>query len=258
MSLVSCDTKLAARWRASPNFQPRRNGLVPNILLMHYTGMESAKAALDHLCHEQSGVSCHYLVDEEGQIIQMVAESQRAWHAGQSHWAGQEDINSCSIGIEIVHEGHIPEMDDFPDRQIEAVIALSRDIFSRHAIPPRHVLAHSDVAPERKKDPGEKFPWRYLHEQGIGHYVSPVAPKGETGFYVGDEDEKVEQMRKMLRNYGYKVDSQGPFDQKDADLITAFQRHFRPQKVDGRLDQSTFETAQKLVDSLSSAACASA
>ena len=131
-----CDTGLPAAWRDTPNFQARRNGLTPSILLMHYTGMESAQSAIDHLCHPSSNVSCHYLVDETGAITQMVLERNRAWHAGAAHWAGEDDINSCSIGIEIVNQGHGPDLRDFPQEQVEAVTELAKDILSRQLIAP--------------------------------------------------------------------------------------------------------------------------
>ncbi len=245
-----CDTSLPALWRDTPNFQPRRNGLTPTILLMHYTGMESGKAALDLLCHKDSNVSCHYLVEEDGQIIQMVTEDARAWHAGNSCWAGEADINSGSIGIEIVNKGHNPHPNDFPDEQISVVMALAKDIIKRHSIQPRHIIGHSDVAPARKKDPGEKFPWARLHENGIGHYVKPVALEGDKGYYIGDEDAEVEKARKLLAQYGYLVEAQQAFDERDALLLTAFQRHFRPEKVDGRLDRSTLATLENLIEAL--------
>jgi len=246
----ACDTGLSAHWRPSPNFQPRRNGRVPTLLLLHYTGMETAQAALDILTRADSGVSCHYLVDEQGQITQMVAESERAWHAGEAFWGGIGDVNSASIGIEIVNPGHALGYRDFPARQIAAVMALCRDILSRHAIAPRNVLAHSDVAPHRKQDPGEKFPWKRLHESGIGHYVAPVAIGPDTGFYVGDENETIAAARRLLAQYGYRVAGKGAFGRDDADLVTAFQRHFRPERVDGRLDVSTFETLKRLLGAL--------
>ncbi len=248
----SCDTRLSARWQGSPNFHPRRNGLQPNILLMHYTGMESAGAALDLLCDERSGVSCHYLVEESGQIVQMVREDQRAWHAGHSHWRGEDDVNSCSIGIEIVNEGHDPVPHPFPEQQIRAVTGLALDIIERHAIPARNIIGHSDVAPARKKDPGELFPWKILHESGIGHFVDPVPPKGDRGAGPGDEGEKVALAQQMLRRYGYQIATTGLYDEAMSCVVTAFQRHFRPEKIDGRLDVSTRHTLENLVNSLPS------
>src|SRR5499426_906965 len=157
------DSPLATLWCPAPNCEARRNGIKPDMLLLHYTGMESADAALDWLTRQESGVSCHYFIDEEGRIAQLVGESERVWHAGQSQWAGETDINSCSIGIEIHNPGHDHGYPDFPRRQIAAVTALCRGIFIRHRIPADRVLGHSDIAPSRKKDPGEKFPWKILH-----------------------------------------------------------------------------------------------
>jgi N-acetylmuramoyl-L-alanine amidase len=152
-------TSLPHEWIPAINFNQRRGGQIPEILLLHYTGTPTAEYALELLTTDAGQVSCHYLVHEDGRIVHMVDEDMRAWHAGVSSWDGRDDVNSRSIGIEIVNPGHGDDYHDFPDSQIEAVIALSRDIISRHAIQPRHVLAHSDVAPGRKVDPGEKFPW---------------------------------------------------------------------------------------------------
>ncbi len=245
-----CDTRLDATWRDTPNFQPRRNGLKPALLIMHYTGMESAGAALDLLCNEHSNVSCHYLVEENGDITQMVGESQRAWHAGHSHWAGEDDINSSSIGIEIVNEGHGRILKGFPDRQIAAVMELSKDIIERHSIQPRNVIGHSDIAPARKKDPGEKFPWGLLFENGIGHYVTPAPLAGDQGAGPGDEGGEIRNVQKSLLRYGYLINTDGRFTQRTSDVVTAFQRHFRPDRIDGRLDQSTITTLAQLIDRL--------
>ena len=156
--------RAAARRRASPS-----------ILLLHYTGVETAAKAIDWLTRAESKVSCHYAIDEAGCITQMVAEDMRAWHAGEAVWAGESDINSASIGIEIHNPGHEMGYPDFPEAQLAAVEALCRDIIARHGIRPERVLAHSDVAPTRKKDPGEKFPWARLARAGIGHWVEPAA-----------------------------------------------------------------------------------
>jgi len=149
---IAPDSALATLWVPSPNNEARVGGRSPDMLILHYTGMESAEAALDWLTREESKVSCHYLVDEEGRIAQMVAEGARAWHAGQSLWAGETDLNSCSIGIEIHNPGHDFDYPDFPEMQMCAVEALCLDILGRHAIPPDRVLAHSDIAPGRKRE----------------------------------------------------------------------------------------------------------
>ena len=140
--------------RVSPNFGPRLERMTPDLILLHYTGMVSGEAAEAWLCDPASEVSAHYLVHEDGRIVQMVREQDRAWHAGKSSWHGRTDINSCSVGIEIVNPGHVLGYREFPKGQIEAVIALCRGIAKRHAIAPERVLDHSDVAPGRKDDPG--------------------------------------------------------------------------------------------------------
>lgn len=165
-------TTLPHVWCPSGNFGDRKSKV--DMLLMHYTGMKSGSAAVDWLCAPESGVSCHYLVDEDGSITQMVSESKRAWHAGKSCWQGVEDINSCSVGIEVQNAGPLEDFPDFPEVQIEAVIALSKDIIARHDIVADRVLGHSDVAPGRKIDPGEKFPWEKLAKAGVGRWPHPV------------------------------------------------------------------------------------
>ncbi len=159
-------TKLPHTWCPSANFGERKAPV--DLLLMHYTGMKSGAAAINWLCNEESGVSCHYLVDVDGAITQMVCESKRAWHAGKSCWQGVKDINSCSVGIEVQNAGPSENFPDFPDVQMVAVIELSKDIITRHAIELERVLGHSDVAPGRKIDPGEKFPWELLAANGVG------------------------------------------------------------------------------------------
>ena len=156
--------RLVAEVLPSPNFGERKDGRRPDMIVLHYTGMLTATAALEHLRTAASQVSAHYFVFEDGRVVQMVPESKRAWHAGAAVWAGETDINSCSIGIEIANPGHDYGYPDFPKRQIAAVTALCRGILTRNTIPPESVLGHSDVAPARKQDPGEKFPWRTLHE----------------------------------------------------------------------------------------------
>ena len=195
------DSPLATLWCPSPNREPRRNDCKLDMLILHYTGMESAEAALDWLTRQESGVSCHYFVDEKGRIAQLVREDERAWHAGQSLWAGETDTNSCSIGIEIHNPGHDFDYPDFTEAQMQALEALCLDICSRHPIPPHRVLAHSDVAPMRKKDPGEKFPWDRLARAGIGHWVEPQAVvAAEPGMGIGVAGPLVAEVQQRLRN----------------------------------------------------------
>jgi N-acetylmuramoyl-L-alanine amidase len=217
------------------------------MLVLHYTGMESAEAALDWLTREESKVSCHYLVDEAGRITQMVRESERAWHAGQSLWAGETDLNSCSIGIEIHNPGHDFDYPDFPDAQIEAVVALCRDILSRHPIPPGRIVAHSDIAPVRKRDPGEKFAWDALAQAGVGLYVQPAAAGADQGLSLGDEGKPVLELQQDLAAFGYGVELTGTYGKGMESVVQAFQRHFRPERIDGVADVSTRETLKRLL-----------
>lgn len=236
---------LAHRFSPAANAEPRRNGRAVDMLLLHYTGMRSVSEAEALLVSAESGVSCHYLVTEAGEIVQMVGEESRAWHAGASLWKGETDTNSRSIGIEIDNPGHGADYHDFPGVQMKAVVALCRDILSRHAIPPEHVLAHSDVAPGRKVDPGEKFDWAMLHAEGIGHWAEPAAPNG------GPLDpEALTQFQSLLRDYGYGFDVTGKLDQATGKVTDAFQRHFRPSLVTGIPDLGCLETAERLVQAL--------
>jgi N-acetylmuramoyl-L-alanine amidase len=178
----------------------------------------------------------------------MVEESRRAWHAGVASWGGETDINSCSIGIEIANPGHDYGYPDFSARQVAAVTALCRSILTRYTIDPVRVLAHSDVAPSRKQDPGEKFPWRTLYDSGVGHWVKP-ASLTESGplLALGDRTDAVSEFQRSLADYGYGIAATGMFDSATHDVVSAFQRHFRPQKVDGVADASTRKTLQNLL-----------
>jgi len=234
----------------SPNFNARTGAGRVMMLILHYTGMESEEAALARLRDEQAQVSAHYVVTQTGTIIQMVAEKARAWHAGKSCWQGERDINSCSIGIEIVNQGPLGNFPDYPDKQIESVIDLCRDIIKRHDIASAYVLGHSDIAPGRKIDPGEKFPWGRLAEAGIGHYVEPVMMIEGEALSFGMKGDKVAQWQQSLADYGYGVMVNGEFDTLTHDVTQAFQRHFRTCRVDGTADVSTRQTLQLLLDGL--------
>jgi N-acetylmuramoyl-L-alanine amidase len=244
------DSCVVAEVMPSPNHGERSDGRRPDMILLHYTGMADADAALALLCAPGSNVSAHYFVFEDGRIVQMVPESRRAWHAGQSEWDGETDINSCSIGIEIANPGHDHGYPDFPKRQIAAVTTLCRSIQTRNAIAPVRVLAHSDVAPARKQDPGEKFPWRTLYESGVGHWVKP-APIMNFGQVLapGSRGDAVIALQKSLREYGYGIEVNGDYGSVTLEVVTAFQRHFRPERVDGHADPSTRSTLQELLAS---------
>jgi N-acetylmuramoyl-L-alanine amidase len=245
------DSKIVARVVPSPNHGARRDGPRADIILLHYTGMQSSQAALERLCDAQSKVSSHYLVFEDGEIFQMVPEALRAQHAGVSLWAGDDDINSRSIGIEIANPGHDFEYPDYPKPQVEAVIALCRDIIARMKIPPDYVLAHSDVAPTRKQDPGEKFPWRRLHESGVGLWVKPAPITADSAtsrsLKEGDKGDAVAELQKELTEYGYGLPVSGDYDELTKAVVAAFQLHFRPARVDGIADTSTRATLRALL-----------
>jgi N-acetylmuramoyl-L-alanine amidase len=234
--------------RVSPNFGPRLGVARPDMIVLHYTGMPTGAAAEAWLCDSASEVSSHYLVHKDGRIVQMVRESDRAWHAGKSSWAGVTDINSRSVGVEIVNPGHALGYRTFPCRQIEAVIGLCTGIVQRHGIAGERVLAHSDVAPGRKIDPGEKFPWKALAAAGIGHWV-PAAPiRRGPSLCLGDQGCLVEELQSMLALYGYGVEITGQFDDQTRIAVEAFQRHFRPRRVDGIADGSTLRTLRAALD----------
>ncbi|MFT3987110.1 N-acetylmuramoyl-L-alanine amidase [Aestuariivirga sp.] len=223
----------------SPNIGVRVNEAKPDMVILHYTGMKSAEAARAWLCNPESGVSCHYLVDEDGYITQMVGEEMRAWHAGASSWEGETDINSRSIGIEIQNPGHTLGYRAFPEEQMKAVIALVHDIMARNDISSSRVLAHSDVAPGRKIDPGELFDWAWLHREGIGDWIEPAPPD--------DTPAEITPLQAALERFGYGIEVTGIADARTEAVVSAFQRHYRPARFDGVADMSTLQTLQRLL-----------
>jgi N-acetylmuramoyl-L-alanine amidase len=246
---------LVTRLCPSPNIEPRRDGVHPDILLLHYTGMRSCAGAIDWLSRPESRVSCHYVVDVDGMIVQMVAEDMRAWHAGVSCWDGISDINSRSIGIEIHNPGHDLGYPEFPAAQMEAVARLSLDIVQRWRIPPPRVLAHSDVAPARKNDPGEKLDWAWLASKGVGHWVEPAVADTHIvpAATAADTTDRIRRAQQLLRAYGYDIAATGEADRQTELVVTAFQRHFRPALVDGVLDDATLDTLERLIAALARA-----
>ncbi|MGO4872257.1 MAG: N-acetylmuramoyl-L-alanine amidase [Roseiarcus sp.] len=246
------DSPVAAAFLPSPNFGERRGAARPDCIILHYTGMPTAEGALALLRDPASQVSAHYFVWENGEVAQLVCEDKRAWHAGAGFWSGQSDLNTASIGVEIVNAGHDGALPPFPRRQIDAVIALCRDIASRRSIRRERVLAHSDVAPERKRDPGEKFPWDALARGGVGHWREPAPIVGGALFAMGEEGPPVRALQAMLALYGYGVELSGVYDRRTRTVVAAFQRHFRPERVDGEADASTIATLRALIDSLES------
>ena len=217
--------------RPSPNFSKRPPGFDVDILMFHYTGMESCDAAVERLCDPESKVSAHYVIDEDGTTYSLVAEDCTAWHAGVSCWEGKIGMNQRSVGIELVNPGHEFGYRAFPQAQMDAAIDLAKGILDRHPIPPRLVLAHSDVAPMRKDDPGELFDWRALAEQGIGLWPKQmdVAPIGGA----------IQDIQIALRSIGYCIPVDGEDSPVYRAMLRAFQRHWHPKKVDGKADKDT-------------------
>ena len=249
--MLKPDSPLVSNVVISPNIDDRRSGLTPVLLILHYTGLPTVERSIEVLADPRGKVSCHFVVDEAGRITQMVPETKRAWQAGVSSWFGETDINSASIGIEIQNPGHAGGYPDFPVPQMAAVRDLCLDIITRHKMPAAGVLAHSDVAPARKIDPGEKFNWRWLAEAGVGHWVLPVPPSDEGAkLGLGDKGELVRAMQTRLAAYGYGISSSGEFDITTQYVVIAFQRHFRPARVDGCWDPSCKETLERLIDAL--------
>jgi len=251
--ILKPDSTLAHALHPSPNTEDRRKGCRADMIVLHYTGMPSAEKAVRWLANPKSKVSCHYVVDEAGGITQLVAETQRAWHAGASHWAGEMDINSVSIGIEIQNRGHEHGYPDFPAEQMQAVAALCRDIAKRRGVAPERVLAHSDVAPGRKIDPGEKFDWAHLAKHGVGHWVKPSPLNADAACLLDDDAAAITEATELLRRYGYGVES-CERDDWFVVLVRTFQLHFRPARADGRLDAGTLDTLRRLVAALPASA----
>jgi N-acetylmuramoyl-L-alanine amidase len=210
--------------RPSPNHDARNATI--DMLVLHYTGMTSAAAALERLCDPEAKVSSHYTIDEDGTVYAHVPEARRAWHAGVSHWAGVDNVNARAIGIELVNPGHEWGYRAFPQAQVSALIRLAHGIVMRHPIATSQVLGHSDVAPTRKEDPGELFPWEKLAQAGIGLWPSAIQSD------IGPD---------ALIRYGY--DPKAPLDK----VIRAFQRHFRPSKLDGEWDSECAQLLASLI-----------
>ncbi len=219
----------------SPNHDERHSAV--DMLILHYTGMKTAQAALDRLRDPAAAVSSHYVVDEDGTVFQLVPEDRRAWHAGVSHWRGHAALNARSVGIEIVNPGHEWGYRDFPVLQLAAVCDLCLLVSARHAIPARNVVAHSDVAPDRKEDPGERFDWRALADNGVGLWPADSPDLGTTGAIR--DAATLRPVRAALADIGYRVAPEGALDPALSTVLRAFQRHWRPEAITGQADDGT-------------------
>ena len=239
--------------KPSPNFDDRT--LPISRLILHYTGMETGAAAIERLCDSNpdqgAKVSAHYVVEEDGQVFQLVDEDKRAWHAGVSEWQGETNLNSASIGIEIVNGGHDwPDKDgglpDYPDVQIKAVIALCKDILKRRGA--LTVLGHSDIAPARKQDPGEHFPWEFLAAHGVGDWPEIESDDRRILFEAGNRDRGVAIVQRGLAHIGYGARVSGVMDEETGLIIKALQRRYRPERIDGAVDIQTMEIIKALAE----------
>ncbi|MBT0666812.1 N-acetylmuramoyl-L-alanine amidase [Novosphingobium profundi] len=203
----------------SPNWNARKRPIT--MVVLHYTGMKSAAEALERMCDPAAEVSAHYMIDEEGIVTSLVSEENRAWHAGRSYWRGESDVNSASIGIELVNPGHEWGYRAFPEAQMDALLPLLADILDRHDIPRANVVGHSDIAPARKQDPGELFDWARLGELGLALDI----PKARMNLFYDNPG----KFYLALERFGYDIT-----DGRAA--VTAFQRRWRPELIDGEID----------------------
>lgn len=245
-------TSLNIQSSPSPNFDTR--ALPISMLVLHYTGMENGAAALARMCDPAAKVSAHYMIEEDGQIHRLVADTDRAWHAGVSSWGGVTDVNSASIGIEIVNGGHDFGLPDFPAAQIDAVIALSQDLIAQHGIQPWQVVGHSDIAPDRKQDPGEKFPWEKLAASQIGMWpkIERKMAIDRRVLFASNSDiaetrgRGVSVAQSALSYLGYGVAVSGQYDAQTHACIEAMQRRYRPELIDGNIDVEMMEILSAL------------
>lgn len=237
--------------RPSPNHDSRQ-GVPVEALVLHFTGMRTAEEALERLTDPASKVSAHYTIDEDGTVYRHVDEAQRAWHAGVSHWRGRDGVNAFSVGIELVNPGTEFGYRAFPKSQMVTLAELAQGILSRHAILPRNVIGHSDVAPTRKDDPGHLFDWPWLAQQGIG--VWPEFPYRSISninlLKQGDSGERVASLQRRLAEYGYGVPQTGEFCAVTKACATAFQLHFRPQDYSGVWDTDADARLDELLGSV--------
>lgn len=212
--------ELVHHTRLSPNFNERT--LPINMVVLHYTEMKPIETALDRLCDQEAQVSAHYLISEEGEVTRLVPEARRAWHAGAAYWRGHKDVNSASIGIELDHPGHALGYRPFADAQIEALVPLLHRIVQHYDVPRANVVGHSDVAPARKTDPGELFPWDWLAE----YRLCLAKPQK---LELGDPFDNDGAFYLALERFGYDITD-------GHKAVAAFQRRWRPERIDGQID----------------------
>lgn len=232
----------------SPNYKDRSEKI--DTVVIHSTHI-SKYDSLERLCNKESGVSCHYLLDLEGKIYQLVPEEKIAWHAGVSSWVGREALNKYSIGIEIVDtDNHGNKLEYFSQPQMDSVIYLLKNIIQRYSIDPHNIVAHSDIAADRKDDPGEHFSWSQLAMHGIGIYPKLSDQFAHEGFFVqfGDEGDSVTLVQELLLKYGYKISVDGVFGQQTKDVVIAFKRHFDQRKINDAFDEKSLAILKDIIN----------
>lgn len=241
-------------WNDRPTDSKSGSPIIDTVIL-HYTGMKTGMEALDRLCSAEAQVSAHYLIEENGDIYELVAPEKRAWHAGVSFWQGRHNMNDTSIGIEMVNPGHEFGYRPFPDCQIERLESLLRYVKTRFDIPASRFIGHSDVAPDRKQDPGELFPWKRLAQGGFGLWAEPIMKDATIIAKKAMVNDKCADLNERLAVIGYSVPQGEKFSHATFMALSAFQRHWRPEKIDGHLDRETqsvmLEIAKKLIDKTS-------
>ena len=231
------------RVNKSTNFSKKiRSSKDIRFLIIHYTGMQSARVSMDRLKNPNSKVSCHYFINRNGNIYKMVDDNKIAWHAGKSKWKNIRNLNKSSIGIEIQNKGHFIDYQNFPKKQISSLIVLIKSLLKKYKIKKCNVLGHSDIAPLRKKDPGEKFPWNFLSLKGVSIWY----PK----FKLKKKEVKSKAKRRMffknVHKIGYRFFNLSQKSKRDRKIIMAFQRRFLPKEVNGKITDKTLKISQLL------------
>lgn len=217
---------------ASPNFDDRK-GTVIEYVILHFTGSEAPHSAIYWMSNYASKVSSHYVIEQDGSCLQLVPEKKNAWHAGKSKWKNFKNLNERSIGIELVNNGY----EAYTPEQMTRLSALLKDIVQRYRLPPENILAHSDIQPDTKKDPGEFFPWKQLAENGLSVWPKPLnIDPNYLPLRLGDSGSKVASLKKRLRQFGYGLTSDDVINRDTQDVIIAFQRRFRPENINGIWD----------------------
>jgi N-acetylmuramoyl-L-alanine amidase len=235
----------------SPNFSiPKRKNKMIKFIVIHYTGMKSENAAIKRLCDESKNVSAHYFIKKNGEMINLVPDLYVAWHAGKSKWLNYNSLNKNSIGIEIQNPGHENKYKNFSTKQLNSLKILLRTLIKKYKIDLKNILGHSDIAPERKKDPGEKFPWKNLanHKLAIWHSLKKSSLKKNRKIRLNNKDEEITFI-KNLNKIGYRVIKRLDFNSYKKFITKAFQRRFRQNLVNGIPDQECFLISKNLLKS---------